>query len=167
MRRALIEESRRGATDSIYKPAFYGALFTCSALATVLVLLLLNPHVLVNNSAEDLGRSPTSNLSRLAEASPLPSFEPVQTGEPTHFYSDRDRRFLQVVDPQNDKAYLEQLFSKKLSTSPGPIRPTNSEKVMVMREFELGTGQRVWVYTEIPPKEPPPHEETSSDFTTL
>lgn len=151
LRRALIEESRRRSADSFYKPAFYGALFTCSALATVLILLLLNPSVLNSSGA------PGEKI--LPEGSGIAEWRGAEVGgrdagyaSPASYDGYSDARIFQAADPKYDKAYLEQLFQDKLSTSPGPIRPTNSEKVMILREYELADGQRVWVYTEVPPE---------------
>lgn len=151
LRRALIEESRRSSADSFYKPAFYGALFTCSALATVLILLLLNPSVMV--------RSRPSGEAIMPQGSGLAEWHGAEPGGRDPGYPSQaaytgysDARIFQAADPKYDKAYLEQLFQDKLATSPGPIRPTHSEKVMILREYELADGQRVWVYTEVPPE---------------
>lgn len=165
LRHALIEESRRGAADSFYKPAFYGALFTCSALATVLVMLLLNPHVLVPNSPPQ-EQLLSSQLLNEPMGTPTHQTDESAAESNRHFVSDRSQHLLQAMDPKYDKAYLERLFHTKLRTSPGPIRSTNSEKVMVMREYELANGRRIWVYTEVPPETEPVPEKTS-DFTTL
>lgn len=115
------------------------------------MLLLLNPSVLNGSGA--------SGEEILAEGSGFAEWRATEAGgrdagysSPASYNGFSDARIFQAADPKYDKAYLEQLFQEKLATSPGPIRPTNSEKVMILREYELADGQRVWVYTEVPPE---------------
>ena len=184
LRRDLMAASRLERVGRSYKWAFLGATFTTGVLVAMLALMILNPNVADSLhqrwvSGSDQERSTpeggvANHEKRLTRDSRAPVgsqsgyFEPGRnaTSYPARMGGDRTNTWTSgqlqpYINPDADKDYIEKLYNQDFSKSPGEIRPTQKEKLMVLREYELENGERVWIYTEIPKV---PDEDTLNTF---